>query len=268
MGQSCTRPSCASLSRLKRHTADTHDMCRTVAGLQGAPGPHGRHPGPVMVCHQRRERVPPFQQARVHAHVGKTSCAVTLCLILFSRSFHTCRSMDRTVRLWHASSDVCLRVFEHGDFVTCVAFYPKDHRYFLAGEWQHVINPCSPIYAACCVPPQAHRHRSRRRRDRGRRRAPVERPRVRRRGRYQGRRHGHVRVFRGERGPGRRGLYAGPVPLLRRPGARREGAGPGALDPGGSEEHIAGRTRAQDHRCGGGSCERDVHPHAECCRVA
>jgi len=42
-------------------------------------------------------------------------------------------SMDRTVRLWHASSDVCLRVFEHGDFVTCVAFYPKDHRYFLAG---------------------------------------------------------------------------------------------------------------------------------------
>ena len=43
-------------------------------------------------------------------------------------------SMDKTVRLWHVSRAECLCVFKHTDFVTSVAFHPKDDRFFLAGS--------------------------------------------------------------------------------------------------------------------------------------
>ncbi|CAI4220752.1 unnamed protein product [Auanema sp. JU1783] len=42
--------------------------------------------------------------------------------------------MDRTVKLWHLSRGECLCCFQHVDFVTCVAFLPKDDRYFLSGS--------------------------------------------------------------------------------------------------------------------------------------
>lgn len=42
--------------------------------------------------------------------------------------------MDRTVKLWHLSRNECLCCFQHIDFVTCVAFLPKDDRYFLSGS--------------------------------------------------------------------------------------------------------------------------------------
>ena len=42
--------------------------------------------------------------------------------------------MDKTVRLWHVSRSECLCVFQHLDFVTAIAFLPKDDKYFLSGS--------------------------------------------------------------------------------------------------------------------------------------
>ena len=38
-------------------------------------------------------------------------------------------SMDKTVRLWHMSRKECLCIFHHIDFVTAIAFHPRDDRY-------------------------------------------------------------------------------------------------------------------------------------------
>jgi WD repeat-containing protein 44 len=43
-------------------------------------------------------------------------------------------SMDKTVRLWHASRPECLCCFKHSDFVTSIQFHPRDDRFFLAGS--------------------------------------------------------------------------------------------------------------------------------------
>lgn len=43
-------------------------------------------------------------------------------------------SMDKTVRLWHMSRSDCLCTFKHKDFVTRLAFHPRDDRFFLAGS--------------------------------------------------------------------------------------------------------------------------------------
>jgi WD40 repeat protein/ribosomal protein S27AE len=43
-------------------------------------------------------------------------------------------SMDKTVRLWHTSRRECLCTFKHRDFVTSIAFHPRDDRFFLAGS--------------------------------------------------------------------------------------------------------------------------------------
>jgi WD repeat-containing protein 44 len=42
--------------------------------------------------------------------------------------------MDKTVRLWHVSRPECLCCFKHSDFVTSIAFHPRDDRFFLAGS--------------------------------------------------------------------------------------------------------------------------------------
>lgn len=43
-------------------------------------------------------------------------------------------SMDKTVRLWHISRDECLACFLHEDFVTAIAFHPRNDKYFLSGS--------------------------------------------------------------------------------------------------------------------------------------
>lgn len=43
-------------------------------------------------------------------------------------------SMDKTVRLWKAGCNGCLRVFRHNDYVTCIQFNPVDERYFISGS--------------------------------------------------------------------------------------------------------------------------------------
>lgn len=43
-------------------------------------------------------------------------------------------SMDKTVRLWKLSSNTCLKIFSHSDYVTCIQFNPVDDRYFISGS--------------------------------------------------------------------------------------------------------------------------------------
>ena len=43
-------------------------------------------------------------------------------------------SMDKTVRLWHLSRLECLCFFRHVDFVSAIAFHPRDDRYFLSAS--------------------------------------------------------------------------------------------------------------------------------------
>lgn len=51
-----------------------------------------------------------------------------------SNNFLLSASMDKTVRLWHYSRSDCLGIFEHLDYVTSVAFHPKDPRIFVSGS--------------------------------------------------------------------------------------------------------------------------------------
>ena len=43
-------------------------------------------------------------------------------------------SMDKTVRLWHLSRFECLCYFRHVDFVSAIAFHPRDDRYFVSAS--------------------------------------------------------------------------------------------------------------------------------------
>ncbi|CAM8891199.1 unnamed protein product [Rhodiola kirilowii] len=55
--------------------------------------------------------------------------------ISWSKSQHLLSSsMDKTVRLWHLSSQSCLKIFSHSDYVTCIHFNPADDRYFISGS--------------------------------------------------------------------------------------------------------------------------------------
>ncbi|CAI9088550.1 OLC1v1022900C1 [Oldenlandia corymbosa var. corymbosa] len=53
----------------------------------------------------------------------------------WSKSQHLLSSsMDKTVRLWNLSSNSCLKIFSHSDYVTCIHFNPVDDRYFISGS--------------------------------------------------------------------------------------------------------------------------------------
>ncbi|VVA97730.1 unnamed protein product [Arabis nemorensis] len=55
--------------------------------------------------------------------------------LAWSKSQHLLSSsMDKTVRLWHLSSQTCLKVFSHSDYVTCIQFNPVDDKYFISGS--------------------------------------------------------------------------------------------------------------------------------------
>uniref|UniRef100_A0A0K0F1R0 WD repeat-containing protein 44 n=1 Tax=Strongyloides venezuelensis TaxID=75913 RepID=A0A0K0F1R0_STRVS len=63
---------------------------------------------------------------------GHTSDIVDLS---WSKSYFILSSgNDKTVKLWHLSRNECLCCFQHMDFVTGVAFLPKDDKYFISGS--------------------------------------------------------------------------------------------------------------------------------------
>jgi WD40 repeat protein len=57
-----------------------------------------------------------------------------LCVAWSANNFLLTSSMDKTVRLWHVDYGQVLRKFLHADFVTCVAFHPRNENFFLSGS--------------------------------------------------------------------------------------------------------------------------------------
>ncbi|GAA6011196.1 hypothetical protein JCM10207_005535 [Rhodosporidiobolus poonsookiae] len=76
--------------------------------------------------------MPVFGSRPVREFVGHE--ADVLDLSWSKNNFLLSSSMDKTVRLWHVSRNECLCAFQHLDFVTSIAFHPKDDRFFLSGS--------------------------------------------------------------------------------------------------------------------------------------
>ncbi|XP_072126486.1 WD repeat-containing protein 44 isoform X1 [Mobula birostris] len=78
------------------------------------------------------DKTAPFRQHPFCKYKGHT--ADLLDLSWSKNYFLLSSSMDKTVRLWHISRRECLCCFQHIDFVTAIAFHPRDDRYFLSGS--------------------------------------------------------------------------------------------------------------------------------------
>lgn len=91
---------------------------------------------------EEEEKIPEHSGVRLNAPVLQTKlirefCGHTSSILDLSWSknnFLLSSSMDKTVRLWHVSRGECLCAFKHHDFVTSIAFHPRDDRFFLAGS--------------------------------------------------------------------------------------------------------------------------------------
>ncbi|KAH8653835.1 WD40-repeat-containing domain protein [Xylariales sp. PMI_506] len=79
-----------------------------------------------------RLSAPVFHPRPIREFTGHTG--EILDLSWSKNNFLLSSSMDKTVRLWHTSRQECLCTFKHKDFVTSIAFHPKDDRFFLAGS--------------------------------------------------------------------------------------------------------------------------------------
>ncbi|KAL2182079.1 WD40-repeat-containing domain protein [Thermothelomyces heterothallicus CBS 202.75] len=79
-----------------------------------------------------RLSAPVFREQPVMEFKGHTG--EVLDLSWSKNNFLLSSSMDKTVRLWHMSRSECLCTFKHKDFVTRLAFHPRDDRFFLAGS--------------------------------------------------------------------------------------------------------------------------------------
>ncbi|KAK3944362.1 WD repeat-containing protein 44 [Diplogelasinospora grovesii] len=79
-----------------------------------------------------RLSAPVFRDHPVQEFEGHTG--EVLDLSWSKNNFLLSSSMDKTVRLWHISRKECLCTFKHKDFVTKLAFHPRDDRFFLAGS--------------------------------------------------------------------------------------------------------------------------------------
>ncbi len=81
---------------------------------------------------QQHLSAPVFHSKPTREFVGHTGDILDLSWS--KNGFLLSSSMDRTVRLWHMSRPECLCTFKHNDFVTSIAFHPRDDRFFLAGS--------------------------------------------------------------------------------------------------------------------------------------
>ncbi|KAI0114716.1 WD40 repeat-like protein [Daldinia grandis] len=81
---------------------------------------------------EERLSAPVFHAKPIREFVGHASDILDLSWS--KNNFLLSSSMDKTVRLWHISRQECLCTFKHKDFVTSIAFHPRDDRFFLAGS--------------------------------------------------------------------------------------------------------------------------------------
>lgn len=79
-----------------------------------------------------RLNAPVLKTKPLREYQGHTSSVLDLSWS--KNNFLLSSSMDKTVRLWHISRGECLCAFKHHDFVTSIAFHPRDDRFFLAGS--------------------------------------------------------------------------------------------------------------------------------------
>lgn len=84
-----------------------------------------------------RLSTPVFKSKPLREFTGHTS--TVLDLSWSKNNFLLSSSIDKTVRLWHVSREECLCTFKHKDFVTSIAFHPRDDRFFLAGSLDGVL---------------------------------------------------------------------------------------------------------------------------------
>jgi WD40 repeat protein len=84
-----------------------------------------------------RLSAPVFRSKPVREYQGHTGDILDLSWS--KNNFLLSSSMDKSVRLWHISREECLCTFKHKDFVTSIAFHPKDDRFFLAGSLDSVL---------------------------------------------------------------------------------------------------------------------------------
>lgn len=66
----------------------------------------------------------------LHGHTGD----ILALKFSHAKNFLLSASRDRTVRLWHPETAVCLRVFHHEETVTALAFHPRIETVFLAAS--------------------------------------------------------------------------------------------------------------------------------------
>ncbi|KAI0020901.1 WD40 repeat-like protein [Xylariomycetidae sp. FL0641] len=79
-----------------------------------------------------RLSAPVFRAKPLHEFTGHTGDILDLS---WSKNhFLLSSSMDKSVRLWHVTRKDCLCTFTHEDYVTSIAFHPRDDRFFLAGS--------------------------------------------------------------------------------------------------------------------------------------
>lgn len=79
-----------------------------------------------------RLSAPVFRERPIREFSGHTNEIIDLSWS--KNNFLLSTSMDKTVRLWHATRDDCLCQFKHKDVVTKIAFHPTDDRFFIAGS--------------------------------------------------------------------------------------------------------------------------------------
>lgn len=79
-----------------------------------------------------RLSAPVFRERPVREFSGHSNEIIDLSWS--KNNFLLSTSMDKTVRLWHATRDDCLCQFKHKDVVTKIAFHPTDDRFFIAGS--------------------------------------------------------------------------------------------------------------------------------------
>jgi WD40 repeat protein len=84
-----------------------------------------------------RLSAPVFRSKPIREFEGHTGDVLDLSWS--KNNFLLSSSMDKTVRLWHISRQECLCTFKHKDFVTSIAFHPRDDRFFLAGSLDSVL---------------------------------------------------------------------------------------------------------------------------------